>query len=314
MATDALESVLNASLSVELARERIDAICPLIREGVNHGTHAVRRCQIGLEHDEANVHAAPFALYQHILEIGDAVEILFRGSCVNPAIPLVRSLFEAVLQLEFILETEATYRQRSLQWLVSYVRARIDQLEAADPDCARGKRFQGELARDRANVEPAEGAQLDSLRTDIAQYRQLLRSEQCSDVDDEYSRRQSGARGRAPAPYSLFDGPANLRQLAQHLKHAAFYDFLYPMWSSVAHGADLRRFLGKHEAGEATFVALRDAKDMLILGEIAYGFVLKATELMIGKFRSAEDLRPWANREIRPLQQRLDILKRSEPG
>src|SRR4030042_254458 len=68
-----------------------------------------------------------------------------RTSCVNPAVPLVRSSFEAVLAMEYILE--ADYRRRAFAWMVGYAHARLHSYERFDPSTTKGKGFADAVAK-----------------------------------------------------------------------------------------------------------------------------------------------------------------------
>ena len=76
-------------------------------------------------------------LFLNIIETADGLEVLFSNSCSNSAIPLLRSLFEAVNSLEYILEKD--FEKRSLSWLVCYLINRRKELEKFDISTQKGK-------------------------------------------------------------------------------------------------------------------------------------------------------------------------------
>ncbi|MCA1554180.1 MAG: DUF5677 domain-containing protein [Chloroflexi bacterium] len=76
-------------------------------------------------------------LYLHIIEMTDGIEALIAESCPIPAIPLVRSSFEARLSIEYILK--ADYQRRSLAWLLVYAHYRLNGYESLDPSTDRGQ-------------------------------------------------------------------------------------------------------------------------------------------------------------------------------
>ncbi len=97
--------ILSRSCSIEIARKAearslIDAACPLLRELVNHATLVYVRCSRAPDRDRIageNEGLAPAVLYQQIIELTDSLEVLMSESCVNGAVPLLRSAFEAIL-------------------------------------------------------------------------------------------------------------------------------------------------------------------------------------------------------------------------
>ena len=61
--------------------------------------------------------------YLHILEMADGIDVLLSQSCVTPAIPLLRSMFESNLGITYMLEKDTD--ARSYDWLVAHYRARL---------------------------------------------------------------------------------------------------------------------------------------------------------------------------------------------
>ena len=129
MPTEPRQDVLYRELSQIQANELNKVISPLLQEVINFATNVFIRCMSYSEGDE-NVDLAPFALYRHIMELSDGIEVLLSNACPVPAIPLLRSSFEALLSLEFITEDTDLYERRSLTWLASYVRKRLAVYES----------------------------------------------------------------------------------------------------------------------------------------------------------------------------------------
>ncbi len=139
MPTESLETILYRDLSKVASKDLIEVCSGLLRELVNHATNAYQRCADSSKEEE-NVDLAVLTLYLHIIEVIDGVEVLISQACATPAIPLVRSAFEALLALEYILERN--YVKRSLSWLAIYAHNRIRSYELLEPATERGKQFQ----------------------------------------------------------------------------------------------------------------------------------------------------------------------------
>jgi len=114
-----IESLLNRDLSQVSAKKIIDISSPLLKELVNYSTNVFGRCQ-ALATGNKDEDLSIFMLFLHIIEMTDAVEILISKCCPVPAQILLRSSFEAYLSIEYILEKEKLYAQRSLSLLVVY--------------------------------------------------------------------------------------------------------------------------------------------------------------------------------------------------
>lgn len=310
MATEALDSILDRDLSKVAAAGLISVASPLLQELVNHATNALVRCDRsttgGIDED-----AAPLALYRHLIEVTDGIEILVANCAPSPAIPLLRSAFEALLGLEFVCEKGTTYVQRSLSWLVSYIRGRLRYYDCLDPDTPAGAQFAVIRAEDKvaSTMELPAPQVAKTLTRNLAP---MLSKPHLQSIEAEYRARERGPRGRRrrPAWYSLFDGPANLRELALYLKRGALYDLLYRPWSRSAHAEDF----GALVDGDKTLKRLRDPANLKQAASLAASFMLAGTRIMIDKFRRGEDLRPWYIREVQDRYQELARKDRSANG
>ena len=236
-----LETLLYRDLSVAAAKDIVDVDAPLLAEIVNYATNAFARCadsSTGAENEDV----ALFALYLHMIEMTDGIEVLISRSCAIPAMPLVRSSFETQLYMEYILE--ANYVQRSLAWLTNYVRQRIAMYESLDPSTPKGRNFEQAVNSDEAARSVKLPDPLDARRAKESLERMLERP--------QFRVIQTELRGlrkqkvRNPQWYRLFSGPKNLYELSGHLNRGAQYEVLYRQWSAVAHAADFSRVMGKN--------------------------------------------------------------------
>ena len=98
-----LESILYRELSKAQAKEVLAKATPLLQELVNYSTHALARCATSPS-GEIDVDLSILALYRHIIEITDAIEVLVSQCCAEASSPLLRSSFEALISIEYILE------------------------------------------------------------------------------------------------------------------------------------------------------------------------------------------------------------------
>lgn len=314
MPTDPLLKVLDRDFAKVAAKELIDLACPVLRETVNHGTNVFMRCQAEARDGEEDEHLPIFSSYLHVLEMTDGVDELLRESCINPAVPLVRSSFEAVLGMEYILE--ADYSRRAFAWMVGYVHSRLDSYERFDPSTRKGKGFAEAIANDKVLKQIDFPPDVDPKRA-ADNMRQLLAKPQYHAAEAEYQERKERIKRGAPHWFSLFGGPANLRNLAIALGRGAEYEVLYRQWSSVAHGHDVSRFLAPRDrAGDASIYSLRHAKELPRIALYAAHHMVDATRILLGKFRPGErdSLARWYIQEVRtPLNKLARIEVRLNP-
>lgn len=296
MPTKSFEPLLYRELRKVECKEIIEIASPLLQEEVNYATNAFQRCQ------ESAVGAADeplpvFASYYHVIGMTDGIEVLISQSCAVPAIPLLRSSFEALLTIEYILE--ADYQRRGFAWLVCYVHNRLSQYEMLDPSHQKGKEFLVTFAADSVSKH-MKLPSFPNLSQVIQNLKSLLNNPNYQFADYEYQRINS-IRKRKPNWYSLFGGPGNLRDLAKHVNWGAQYDILYRSWSSITHADDLSQFLTQTKRGSPAFKPLRNPEELKHISVMASSFILDATKKMLGKFRAGEmrNYGKWYMREVR---------------
>jgi hypothetical protein len=299
--TKPLESILFRELSKANAKDIIQIVSPLLQELVNYSTNMFARAATSAGNEPENM--AALLLYLHIIEMTDGVEVLVSQSCPVPAIPLLRSSFEALLAIEYILEDQ--YENRSLAWLAEYMRKRLSLYKSHDPSTPEGKKFQKILSKDKivGNVTLSYPKEFDTFRSN---YEQLLNSPQFQPVQSEFKKCKKENKGRTPNWYQLF-GPMpskslkNLEQLATHLNRGGMYEKLYREWSSIHHAHDPTRFLTTTSKGTQAIRQLRDPSRIKEVATFAEVFINNATILILQKFRAGEEksFSNWYQREVK---------------
>lgn len=296
MPTKPFEPLLYRELSKVGASDVIGIASPLLTELVNYATNVFQRCQTSA-HGAPDEHLPLLASYLHIIEMTDGIDVLVSESCPIPAIPLLRSSFEAGLTIDYILQSE--YQQRAFSWLVVYVHNRLDQYQTLNVTAQTGKEFLDDLEKDWAG-QYMKLPPMDDLPAIIENLQSLLEDPNYVTVEAEYQRLK-GTRKRKPDWYSLYGGPANLRDLSRRLARGAQYAILYRSWSQITHAGDISRYLTRSATGGAAFLPLRNNKEIGTVAQHATSFILDATMKMLRKFRPGEssNLKKWYMGEIR---------------
>ncbi len=231
MPTEPFKKLLDRDFAKAAAKPLINVASPLLVDVVNEATTAWQRCQVSIgragdrkvEKDEGQ-HVAPFILYRQIIEMADGIEVLISNSCSGPTLPLLRSMFEAFLSLDYMFKED--YKRRSLAWFCSHVHEQIRTYELLDPTTQQGREVKKTLESEGdPNVKG-----LFSSET-VQELQRALTSE-LSTIENEY-KRQKKLQRRTPRWYSLFDGPTNLRALSVKVSKLGYYIRLYPYWSST---------------------------------------------------------------------------------
>jgi hypothetical protein len=306
---DSFKELLDRDRSKVEARELIEAACPLLRELVNYATYASVRCMRAPDRDRLgfeNESLAPAVLYTQLIEQTDGIEVLFSESCVNAAVPALRSAFEAALSLEYILVSDAHYQQRTLAWTCGYLHRRIQKHEGLDASMEHG-------AKRVKVMEEYFGRAMSAYNSSeaVQNLRSVLARDQFRELEIDYAGRLEKTPWRQPEWFSLLGGPRNRRYLARFLNHEPEYLALYGDWSDITHGTDAALYvLPSDEPGIAAFKPLRFAAALPERAFMAASFMLRSTRLMLQHFRPNEPgLKVWYLRDVKPRYQQLQKLR-----
>lgn len=298
MPTEALKTLLYRDLSKAAASEIIALASPLLQESVNYSTYALIRAFTSSSRTDEDL--AVFALYRQVIEMTDGIEVLISASCPDPAIPLLRSCFEAMLSVEYILESEEDYTRRALAWLVGHITQRLKLYDRLDPETEAGKGFKESIEADKTLI----GLELDfsrEARAAKANLEPILDRPHIKPIYDEFR------RCRRPRWYKLFDGPSNRRDLAKRLNRRGQYDFLYREWSKFSHAESLTPFLATLSDGQPAIEGLRNPGNIKVITNLSLNCIVEVTRLVLWKFRPGEEesFSRWYQREIKEGQAKL---------
>jgi len=291
---DALTPPLLGFLNRDRAKVRAAPVLalatPLLQELVNYGSHVLVTCHGsgGLAKDEG---WAPLRLYYRIIEMTDGIEVALREGCVYPAVPALRSSYEATLHLDFILG-HPNVHEASLAWLAGQVKRRILELHRKNPTGKASKPHLG---------EPWIAALLaEQIREHTARDKRVLAEPHmraiAAKVDDDHPDRW----------FARFGGGNNLWQLSQKLDERAAdpeasqtytngYRFLFSHYSVITHGGDFDRFIRNDEPGTITLEPIRDTRELAQVAHMAAGMMIQSTRLLVRWLRPDLDalLRQW---------------------
>lgn len=297
MPTEPIKHVLDRENDINLAKSMIDIASPVLQEAINYATQLYETCR--LSEKASTDDAFPIlALYLHIIQMVDSIEVLISNSCVEPAQLLLRSAFEAKLSLEFIIEKMP--RTRGIAWIIRNI---IDQIEFGQrhsKSYKRGKDFFKTMAKEGFNhVDVYIPPPPEISEEYFEKLNASLEKPEYADVYEEYKR--LGVDQKRVEWYSLYNGPSNIRELAEYLGQRTAYDSLYRRWSKLTHMANPDHLSLRMEDGTSILGPIRNPLRLISISNNALGSILEASQAMIKQFRSG-DLRSflrWWHEEIR---------------
>lgn len=188
-------------------------------------------------------HSSILMLVRHVIESLDGVAILVSKGGSHPCQPLLRSALEAVLGVLYILEADT--KQRALAYQLAHAHKKIKLYERLDPTTHAGKELRWLLDGDPMEAVFNALPFLNYPKL-IANLQGMFAQPDFQPIEAEWQRMKAlDKRKRDPAWYSLFGGPASVRELAIHLRMAGFYEWLYRMWSENVHAGMAMEALGR---------------------------------------------------------------------
>jgi hypothetical protein len=299
--TEAHPAILDRELAKAHVRQYSKRLYDLLIEYVNDGTQVLARCSRAspiVSKTDTDIHSAAFALYHHIITMTDGIAELVRECCGVPVVPILRSLFEASMSLDYVLQANATYEERSLAWMVGHAHNRLQLYERIDPATPRGREFKAQWEKDptlrlgQCPQDPEAAKERDRIH-------RLLAKPHLAPIDAKYRALKTRVW------YAINGGPKSLDELAKRLNRAPEYELFYRMWSATAHAEDLIPFIRGSRVDDQIVGHVRHPDTIYAVARYAPMFMLNAKLRMLAMYRSGESIQGWYRREIKGLQHEL---------
>jgi len=284
-----LKGILDRDIAVADAESLISEWSPYLEELVNFATHALARCQESLKGVEGTP-ASLIHLYYHMIQMADGIHVLCSKACFQAAFPLVRSIWEGNLSIQYMLE-EGHFEYRSTAWLAcSHLEGR-DIWLMQDLSSQREQDIEGIRQKDKylGSADVLEKDQ-DIVKKQIALYDAMLQKSKFSSVLSKLSENAQ----KQKKWYSVNGGQSSIRKVAEALGRTLEYELIYSNLSAVSHAKDASRTITTRE-GTAYLTPIRADTDGQTVYSHACAYLMDATWMIMTKLRPAEDIRKQLN-------------------
>lgn len=205
----------------------------MIDEFVNFGTHIMTWV---IDNSKGSDEQMPLTmLLRDMLEKADSISTLIKFSNTEPSKIILRSVFELALYIRYLLE--GNFEDRSMSFLVCNAKDTIRINKAFDKKDQSYKTTLNILDKD----EFFDRSFMDSIPSSepiIENQKSILKLPAYQRFDKEYERIKK-KDNRNPSWYRLFDGPRNIRELAEKVNIPFLYEILYRKWSENVHGTEI---------------------------------------------------------------------------
>jgi hypothetical protein len=300
--TDASTDVLDRYLTVAVVREAADAASALLTEMVNYGSAILSRCKhhlgpLPLKPEDR----ALLVLLRQVLECLDSLQVLAQAGTLAGADPTLRAALEAFLSICFITggDVEAK-RKRGRAYMLTVLRQQLHDLRGRQPGTVeyeklianvKGDKYGGEFVPVPDSEDPGQIASID----------RALAAPEMTQIAADYDHLGSARKKGNPKWYQLYDGPANIRELARAVNQGGVYEVLYRAWSVATHAQDVSAPTDKES------LRLRSEQGFKVAASLASWIAAETFRAVLTTYRPSEwgDMTVWYNREVRPRREQL---------
>lgn len=237
-------------------QEAIKFMDNALEECINYGTYLA-----GWLHKTTSKNEHDFPIYStflHFLDCLDSIRLLIPSSQSSGIKTLSRALFEASLVFRYLISNSRD--KGVLAYQVSFTRKRISQRKMLDINEDKGSEFLVNFEKQvGVKITPQDSVELNK------HLNAYLEREDILPIDKEWRRTKKKLK-RVPNWYSLFDGPVNLKELANLLNEGIMYELLYSDLSQHIHGSNSTKNIAvvQQEEGKLSAIStgLRNPADL----------------------------------------------------
>ena len=172
-------------------QEILDEYSSVLEELVNFASHVAKWCTEKIHGGEE---LAPiFLSFRHIFELIDAISVLVKHSCIEPCQHLLRSIYESVLSVRYILEKDTERRGRAFMTCVWH--QRINDIRKWNPEDEMHKQLLAKKRKDKS-MKDRTLPKIPDVKESIKIFEELLNSEEYLESENEYQHLRNVIRSK----------------------------------------------------------------------------------------------------------------------
>lgn len=240
------------------AKPFMDFYHEALHELVCFGTHILSwslQQGKGKEDQRNEIDLAVPLLFRHILELVDAISVQIKLGVAAPCKVQLRALLEAQLSLEYMLEKDRP--RRAACYLITDFYRKLSFYKKMMSGTPESKKLIEEL-KDHS-LTMSDFTAIPEAAMAAKNMEELIAKPIYAEVNNEYTEVLKKKGNSEIKWYSLFNGPNNVKWLAQRLKKYETYVFFHQAWSDSTHGTGLTQgVLVKGENGYGAITQLRN--------------------------------------------------------
>jgi len=270
-------------------KEKLSKYTNFLQELANYGSNLIPRCYVSSPKSNTDV-VLIASLLKHAVSMLDGVIVLLeKGAVFQAKLPL-RSLFESLVHIKWILKEDTD--RRATQYAVWHWRKRLDWTRVAIKGTEESKLLETAFkSKEKFNfVSSLEGHEIEA-KSQEKQLVDLLNSPDFKEVNDAFElarARRDGKRSKRDSHwYSLFSGPKNLHELCVRLDMKGEYDIHYSDASETAHATTLMEMVS-HQGDQIVFEQIRNVHRFDQIVGYGASLAIVTYRLILEKYRPGE--------------------------
>lgn len=214
-----------------------------------------------------------YTLHAHILSMLDGISVMVKKGIADGIKPLLRSLFEAALYLEYMLKSSF---EEVIAYQVHDVKNKIKTRRMFDLNDSLGKETKKIFENEGKGINLGEYPIDESCKYLFA----FLERDDVRKVNEDWNKK------KPKNWYSLYSNLNNFRELAKHLKKETDYIIIYKFTSEFLHAGSMMDIV--KVAGDKGGISLRSPEEVPLLSTLTFN-IINEINLIIGK----DDFANW---------------------
>lgn len=276
-----LKCILDRDEAINKSKLLIDYWSPYLEELCNYASNLLIRCEKSLK-GIGGTPSSLILLYYHIIQIADGITVTCSNSCFTATIPMLRSLWEGVLSIEYILQDD--FPDRSTAWMVCRHVESKSFLESLDPSTERGKAIHSIKKKDKIHFQIDIEKMAKNVSSGIHDVNKKLEKEKFKKVLEKLTK----VDNKLMKWYSINNGPTSFEQLAHRLGKPLEYEFLYRYFSKLSHAQSVGHIFTTDQTGHY-ISQMRNSSNAETIYMITTNYLILATKSIAKKLRPEEE-------------------------
>lgn len=185
--------------------------------------------------DNYELEVAPLLLIRQLTDFADGISILVKRNTADPCIPILRSLFECSVSLEYLLKND--YELQAKKLIYFYYKTKEFELlqvkKGSKENLELIANFELDSNVSKETIEHLKnGEDVDARLLSI---QSILTGQFYEEINTYYNTPNTPRKHW----YSLMYGPKTLKDLVTTLGMPSRYLISYSSWSKISHGSDI---------------------------------------------------------------------------